>query len=81
MNLLERFSTFNSQVKAKYKLGPLDNERDYFIKYIRSTPRLASATAFDFNFNRDYISFYFEEFKTDADKKEYKNNCIYTVLI
>jgi polyphosphate kinase 2 (PPK2 family) len=81
MNLLERKSSFDARVKAKYKPTHAEDVRDYYEKYIRSTPRYALATAFDFNHNRDYISFYFEEFKTEEDKKQYIKDCIYTVLI
>jgi hypothetical protein len=81
MNLLERLSQFNNRVKSRYKLGSQDNEREYYERYIRSNNRYDGAAAFDFNYNRDYICFYFEDFSTEEDKKQFRKDCVYTCLI
>lgn len=81
MNLLERLSMFNTQVKKRYKIFSENFNEDYYIKYIRSNDRYSGAVAYDFNKSKDYITFYFEEFKNETEKQEYIKNCIYRCLI
>lgn len=81
MNLLERLSTFDANVTRKYKPGHQNISRDFYEKYIRSNKRYDGAVAYDFNFDRDYICFYFAEISSEEEIKQFKKDCIYTCLI